>query len=322
MLSAGWRGEVTAYHYDMSRLLVFSLLLLTVSPVMAEESTWKHDYAEVNGVRLHYVSAGEGPLILFIHGFPEFWYEWKEQLKEFSTDHQAVAFDMRGYNLSSKPESLDEYQMPKFIGDIAGLIKHLGKQKAVIVAHDWGGAIAWAFASVHPELTEKLVIINAPHPTIFGRELRENPEQQAASSYMNLFRSADAERALSENNYENLVRGVLGELLAKGHFTEADKKAYIEAWSRPGALTGGLNYYRAAGLGPNPAGPAPAPMHVKTPTLVIWGEKDRAILTSSLKGLEEYVSDLTIKRIPDGSHWVIHEKPALINTYIREFLKK
>ncbi|HSB09498.1 MAG TPA: alpha/beta hydrolase [Blastocatellia bacterium] len=290
----------------------------------------KHEYADVNGVRLHYVTAGKGKLIMFVHGFPEFWYEWKNQLAEFGREYQAVAPDMRGYNLSSKPADVDQYQVKYMVEDLRALAEKLGHKKFILVAHDWGGAIAWAFAIAHPDYLEKLVIINAPHPGVFQRELRDNPAQQKASAYMLMFRSPQAEQTLSANNYAFLVQVVLGEGLKNGVFTEEDKQAYIEAWSQPGALTGGLNYYRAARVGP-PAGESDKSggsfatglpsLDVKVPTLVVWGEKDIALLTGNLEGLDKYVSNLTIKRIPDGTHWVIHEKPALVNGYIRDFIK-
>ena len=290
----------------------------------------KHEYAEVNGVRLHYVTAGKGKLIMFVHGFPEFWYEWKNQLAEFGRNYQAVAPDMRGYNLSSKPAEVDQYQIKYLVEDLRALAEKLGHKKFILVAHDWGGAVAWAFAIAHPDLLEKLVIINAPHPGVFQRELRDNPAQQKASQYMLMFRSAQAEQILSANNYATLVQAVLGEGLKTGVFTQADKQAYIEAWSQPGALTGGLNYYRAARVGP-PAGDDKqgtnfaaglSSLEVKVPTLVIWGEKDTALLPGNLEGLDKFVPNLTIKRIPDGTHWVIHEQPTLVNESIREFIKR
>ena len=290
-----------------------------------------HEYADVNGVRLHYARAGNGKkLIMFVHGFPEFWYEYKNQLHEFGKDYTAVAPDMRGYNLSSKPAELEKYEVRHMVEDLRQLAEKLGHKKFILVAHDWGGAIAWAFGVAHPDYLEKLVIINAPHPGVFARELTQNPAQQKASSYMLMFRSPQAEQMLSANNYAALVQAVMGEGLKNGTFTEEDKKAYIEAWSQPGALTGGLNYYRAAKVGPPAAGEeksqtnfaAGAPsLMVNVPTLVIWGEKDTALLTGNLDGLAKFVPKLTIKRIPDGTHWVIHEKPDLINQYIREFIK-
>ncbi|MGI8551466.1 MAG: alpha/beta fold hydrolase [Dehalococcoidia bacterium] len=291
----------------------------------------EHQYADLNGVRLHYAYSGQGNLIIFLHGFPEFWYEWKDQLAEFGRDYQAVAPDMRGYNLSSKPAELGEYAMPHLVEDVRALAEHLGQKQFVLVAHDWGGAVAWAFALAHPEYLKGLVSINIPHPAIFQRELQNNPAQQQASQYMLLFRSPQAEASLSANNYAGLVNAVLAKGLEQGHFTETDRDAYIEAWSQPGALTGGLNYYRAARIGP-PSGESgetggnyaidQSSLTVKIPTLVIWGEQDTALLTGNLNGLEQYVPDLTVKRIPDATHWVVHEKPELVNAYIREFLTR
>ncbi|MBI2492093.1 MAG: alpha/beta hydrolase [Candidatus Rokubacteria bacterium] len=287
----------------------------------------EHGYAYVNGVRLHYVAEGRGPLILFAHGFPEFWYAWRRQLAEFGRDHRAVAFDMRGYNLSSKPADVAAYAVPHLVADLRALVEHLGYRRFVLVGHDWGGVAAWAFAIAHADWLDGLVIVNAPHPAAFGREIRENPDQQKASRYMLVFRSPEAEALLAAGDHARMVemfRRDLGD-----RFTDADRAAYAEAWSRPGALTGGLNYYRAAGVGPPAEGapaqsfPAdPARLTVTVPTLVIWGLKDRALLPGNLDGLDRFVADLTIERVPDGSHWVIHERPELVNRLIREFLAR
>ena len=289
---------------------------------------FEHRYANVNNIRLHYVIAGKGKLIMFLHGFPEFWYEWKNQLAEFGRDYQAVAPDMRGYNLSSKPAEVEQYRIKYLVNDVRALAEHLGHKKFILVAHDWGGGVAWPFAMRHPEYLEKLVIINAVHPTIFMRELRDNPVQQRASQYILTYRTPGAEGILSRNDYALLAGNLLADGLAQGYFTERDKKAYIEAWSQPGALTGGLNYYRAAHLGSftgerdDSLSSGPSLSTVDVPTLVIWGEKDKWLLVGNLEGLERYVPNLTIKRIPDGSHWVIHEKPTLVNSYIREFVEE
>jgi pimeloyl-ACP methyl ester carboxylesterase len=277
---------------------------------------WKHQYAEVNHVKLHYVEQGQGPLILFLHGFPEFWYEWKEFLPEFGKTHHAVAVDMRGYNLSDQPEKVEAYAIPVVVEDIRALGEKLGAKKFVLVGHDWGGVIAWFFAAAHPELLERLIIINAPHPTIFAAELADNPAQQKASAYFNLFHSAAAEATLGANNFQALQA-----LLKWG--TDEDRQAYLENWNR--GITGGLNYYRAANLR-SPAGGAAtlagnrAPLMIAAETLVIWGEKDTALLTGNLDGLEKYVKALQIVRIPDGTHWVIHEKPRAVIEAMREFL--
>jgi epoxide hydrolase 4 len=271
--------------------------------------------------------------MVFLHGFPEFWYEWKNQIAEFSRDHTAVAPDMRGYNLSSKPTDLAAYQMPQLVEDVraltAQLLKSAGGTKFTLVAHDWGGVVAWVFAAQHPEMLDKLVIVNAPHPTIFGRELRENAAQQQASQYMLMFRGPEAEATLSGNSYALLISTVLGAGLKDGTVTEADKAAYVDAWSQPGALTGGLNYYRSSGIGPPASAAAPSqatttasipPFIIRVPTLVIWGEKDTALLSSNLNGLDQVVPTLTIRRVPEGTHWVVREKPAEVNRLIREFI--
>ncbi len=289
----------------------------------------KDEYATVNGVRLHYVTQGSGQVALFLHGFPEFWYAWKDQLAEFGKTHQAIALDMRGYNLSDKPTKVEDYAIPTLLADIKAFLAQVSPgRKAILVAHDWGGALAWGYAALYPETLEKLVIINAPHPTVFSRELQSNPAQQKASAYMTLFLSADAEKFLSANRYAALVAGVFGSSTRPDVFTEEDRNAYLAAWAQPGALTGGLNYYRAAQLGPPSATDKAASAltamslpNIDVPTLVIWGEKDTALLTGNLEGLDRYVSHLTIKRIPNGSHWVVHEEPQTVNAMIRDFLK-
>ncbi|MBI3401722.1 MAG: alpha/beta hydrolase [Acidobacteria bacterium] len=299
-----------------------------------------HQYADVNGVRLHYAQSGRGPLVLFLHGFPEFWYEWKNQLAEFGRDHTAIAPDMRGYNLSAKPAELSAYQIPVLVEDVralaAAVMKTTGGVRFTLVAHDWGGVVAWAFAAAHPAMLDKLVIINAPHPTIFARELRDNPDQQRASQYMLMFRGPAAESTLSANDYALLTSMVLGGGLKDGSVTEVDKALYLAAWSQPGALTGGLNYYRASAIGPPAVSGSPAnveradstpnalegqpPMIIRVPTLVIWGDKDTALLPGNLTGLEGVVPALTVKHIPDATHWVVREKPDEVNRFIRDFL--
>ena len=280
-------------------------LLLALLPLQAK---MKSRFADVNGIRLHYVENGTGRVILFLHGFPEFWYAWKPQLEEFGKTNRAVAVDMRGYNLSSKPEPIEEYGVPHIVDDIHALAVKLKATRFVLVGHDWGGVVAWSYAMRYPETLDKLVIINAPHPGLFGNELRDNPAQAKASGYMQIFRSPDAEKILSDSNYAWLGRVLFASL------AEQDRAEYIKAWSQPRALTGGLNYYRAMNLSRIDT------KAIETPTLVIWGEKDTALLTGNLRGLDQVVTHLTIRRIPDGSHWVVHEKPAEVAAYIREFV--
>lgn len=288
----------------------------------------QHGYAQVNGVRLHYAEAGRGEPILFVHGFPEFWYAWKDQLQAFGRDYRAVALDMRGYNLSSKPESLDGYRLPRLAEDLHAFSEYLGSDPVTLVGHDWGGVVAWVFAMMHPERVRRLVIINAPHPVVFRRELAENPAQQRASQYMTLFKSAEAEDVLSANNHAALVDRVMGEGLRRGYLTAADRDAYLEAWSRPGALTGGLNWYRANRAGPpvpgesGNDGPEMPFRVIDVPTLVIWGMQDTALLPGNLDGLDEWVSDLTVERVADADHWIVHQKSDQVNALIRGFLAR
>ena len=290
----------------------------------------QHGFAELDDVTLHYAAAGEGELILFAHGYPEFWYAWKNQLEEFGLTHLAVAPDLRGYNLSSKPARVEEYRLEKLLADIAGVAAHFGRKKFTLVGHDWGGFIAWAFALAHPDALHGLVIVNAPHPAIFLRELRENPAQQQASQYIQIFRTQPVEGLFTADNFQRLIDIVLTPGLRQGYFTDEDQRAYLEAWAQPGAITGGLNYYRAAPLGLETIGgplklsdfiPGANSWVIKTPTLVIWGERDEYLLTGLLRGLEDFVPHLTVQRVPDGTHWVIHEKLEMVNQTIREWIK-
>jgi pimeloyl-ACP methyl ester carboxylesterase len=293
----------------------------------------RHSYAELESVRLHYAAEGpeDGDLILFAHGFPEFWYAWKKQLAEFGRSRFAVAPDLRGYNLSSKPASVEDYALRHLVEDIRGLAAHFGcggDKKFTLVAHDWGGVVAWAFALVYPDWLDRLIVVNAPHLAVFRRELAQNPAQRKASEYIQFFRTPLAETTLSSGNYAALSSIVIAPGLERGYFTEADRRAYLEAWSQPGALTGGLNYYRA--LPPVTESeanddlasllPGAKSWIVQVPTLVLWGMKDIALLPGNLDGLEEYVPNLRIERIPEGTHWVIHEQPDLINRHIHDFL--
>lgn len=292
--------------------------------------SFEHHNANINSIRLHYVTNGSGPLIMFLHGFPEFWAAWDHQLAEFGRDHLAVAPDMRGFNLSEKPTDPEQYHINTLIADIGALQDHLGHERMTLVAHDWGGAVAWTYAHRHPERLNKLIIINSPHPAVFARELAHNPEQQGASQYMNLFRQPDAEQIVSKDNYAYLM-GALSKWGDKWPINDALRQSYIDAWSQPGALTGGLNYYRISVLHPATneeearviqqiANLPREAFTVQVPTLVLWGELDEALRPGNLDGMDQYIDELTIQRIPDGTHWVIHEQPELINQSIRSFL--
>jgi pimeloyl-ACP methyl ester carboxylesterase len=245
-----------------------------------------------------------------------------------------VAFDLRGHNLSDKPEGVEAYRVKPLLEDLRQLIEYLqagrSDKSCILVAHDWGGAIAWTFAAAYPQYVKKLVTINAPHTIPFARALASDPEQQAASSYMLLLRQPKAERVMAEDNCERLLR--MFSRTADGHCALSDSEIplYREAWSQPGALTCALNLYRASPLyPPTPEDPGAAALKldtaaltVRVPTLVIWGEADAALGTVLLDGLEELVPDLRIRRIPEGSHWVIHEQPRQVSAAIRDFLNE
>jgi len=294
----------------------------------------EHFFAPVNGIKLHCVAAGaaDAPLMLFVHGFPEFWYAWKSQLEEFGKDHRAVAFDLRGHNLSDKPEGVAAYRHKPLLEDLRQLIEYLQADRedksCILVAHDWGGAIAWTFAAAHPQYVNKLVIVNAPHTVPFARALAHDPVQQQASHYMLLLRHAKAERVLAENNYERLLKMFNRTVDGRCALSDEEIPLYRAAWSQPGALSCALNLYRASPLyPPTPEDPGAAALKldaaaltVRVPTLVIWGEADTALGTVLLDGLDQVVPDLRITRIAGGSHWVIHEQPRQISAAIREFL--
>lgn len=283
-------------------------------------------HALANGQRLHVLEAGRGPLMLLLHGFPEFSGMWRAQLEHFSGRFHVAAPDQRGYNLSGKPAALRDYRARPLVDDVLRLADELGHERFTLVAHDWGGAIAWNVAAWHPDRVERLVILNAPHPLTFLRELRDNPAQAEASRYMNLLRQDRAEALMSEDGYRRLRRmSVEAWGQNGGDASPATLAAYVAAWSQPGALTGMLNWYRASPLHPpEPGAPLPelepAQFHVRVPTLVIWGLRDQALLPGILDGLEEHVDRLQVERVPDASHWVVHERPSLVNGLIDRFV--
>jgi pimeloyl-ACP methyl ester carboxylesterase len=283
-----------------------------------------HETVAANGLKFHVARAGEGPLMLFLHGFPEYWAMWRPLVEHFGARGWcAAAPDLRGYNLSEKPAAVEAYRAKHLMADVLALADHYTKDKFVLVAHDWGGAVAWGVAVAHPERLEKLVMLNSPHPYLFWRELCHNPAQQKASEYMRFFRSPKAERVLSENGYARLL----------GAFADLDdesRKALIEAWSQPGALTGGLNYYRASPMvPPSPEDPGakklqlkPEDFIVKVPTLVVWGERDTALLPGCIDGLEAVVPDLKLVRVPEASHWIARERTSRVIGEIEAFTIK
>ncbi len=282
-----------------------------------------------DGIRLHYASAGRqgAPLMLFMHGFPEFWYAWKDLLPHYGQRHFAVAPDLRGYNLSSRPAEPEAYKIGRLIEDIDRLIKALGYQDAIVVAHDWGGALAWSVAISRPQLISRLVMMNAPHPIPFARALATDPAQQAASQYMNWLRRPGSEDVLAADDFALMQKFLRG-------FSEAawldgpTLAAYKEAWGQPGAIRGGVNWYRASPMYPaTDTDPGATRLELREedfivpmPTLLIWGEQDQALLPVLLDGIERVVPRLRIVRIPDATHWLVHEKPGLIRAAIDDFI--
>ena len=271
-------------------------------------------YIDTNGIKLHTIVIGTGEPLILLHGFPEFWYCWKSVIPGLKEKFQLIIPDMRGYNLSDKPNDLEKYKMEYLIKDIKGIIEELNLKKVFLAGHDWGGAVAWAFAEKYPELLKKLIILNAPHLKIFQKTLRTDKKQQEASSYIFEFLKPNAEKKLYEDDYRRLKRAVFEDMINKSNFTEFDKEKYIEAWSQPGALLGGVNYYRANTSFDEWTG------IIEVPTLVIWGMKDVALLPQQLEGLSDYVKNLKIIRSENSSHWITNDDPDLIVSSITEFV--
>lgn len=289
-------------------------------------------HAAVNGVSIHYASCGQpgNPLVILLHGFPEAWFAWESQLLNLGRDYLAVAPDLRGVNLSQKPVEVRDYRAHVVAADIVHLAKSLGYERFHLVGHDWGGAIAFVLAITYPQCVERLAVLNAVHPAIFARELRHSPAQVKASEYIRLFRQPEAAQILQQDGCAYLLRMFADEQgCMPGWFDESTRARYLEAWSQPGAVEGGLNYYRASSLHPaTPEDPGidaveldDAALRVRAPTLMIWGERDRYLLTGCSQGVQEYVPDLRVERFPEASHWIAHEEPAEISRLIRGHLQ-
>ena len=298
----------------------------------------KQSVSLAHGISLECRMAGlEGrPLMLFLHGFPEAAFVWDDMLAHFSAPENGgywcVAPNLRGYAGSSAPTEVSAYRAKYVVQDLVALKQSLSPEAplACLVAHDWGGAVAWNMANQHPQLMQKLAIINSPHPGTFLRELQASPEQQAASAYMNFLIRPDAEVLLAEDDYRRLWAFFTNMGAVDGPYawlTDEVKAQYREVWSQ--GLTGALNYYRASPLRPPRAEDAaaaaitlPASMlEVLVPTLVLWGMQDIALPPGLIDGLEDYIPDLTLKRIADASHWVVHEQPDLVAQHVSAFLK-
>ena len=289
-----------------------------------------------HGITLSCRSAGEKgrPVLMFLHGFPEAAFIWDGLLEHFSQTenggYRCVAPTLRGFERSSAPPDAAAYRARHLVQDIAALIALEGGTLECLVAHDWGGAVAWNLAASQPKLMKKLAIINSPHPATFLRELQHSPAQQAASAYMNFLCRADAEKLLAANDYRRLWKFFITMGATSGPrawLTESVKQQYRDVWGL--GLQGGCNYYRASPLRPATAQNTavnglsfPAEMFtVKLPTLVIWGLDDIALPAGLIDGLHNYVPQMQLQRVEDASHWIVHEQPELIIAYLKQFLQ-
>lgn len=291
---------------------------------MNEESQRKinFDYAQIGSVRLHYATAGSGDkLVILLHGFPEFWYSWRKQIVALSDDYTIVAPDLRGFNLSDKPEATSAYDIEKVSDDVIGLIHHFGREKAAVIGHDWGAAVAWNIAIKHPEVLWKVGAMQVPPPAILKKNM--SFRQAFASWYMFFFQIPKLpEWLLSRNDFEGLEKGLQNSTVERGVFTDADIAEYKKAWREPFALTSMLNYYRA-NFYRRFASQKDEPSKIKVPTVFIFGEQDKAILRETVAGVGEVI-DAPFEEffIPSSGHWVQQEEAETVTQILKDFLKE
>jgi epoxide hydrolase 4 len=280
-----------------------------------------HRRVFVNGVSLHVVEAGQGPPVVMLHGFPEFWYSWRHQLPALAdAGFRAIAPDLRGYNESDKPPGVASYRSAKLVGDVAGLIEDLRSGPAVLVGHDWGGVIAWLLVMRRPDLVRGLAVLNAPHPATFLREL-PHARQLLRSWYMFFFQLPWLPEALLRfQNFGMLGHTFRAQPRHSGAFTPADVRRYKQALARPGALTAAINYYRAAFRYRREAEQGFRP--VRGPALVIWGDRDSYLNPHVLDGLPAWAPDAQLVRLPNASHWVQNDEPETVNRLLVEFANR
>ena len=276
----------------------------------AEANLGTDGYADSGGVKIHYVTHGQGPLLVMIHGFPDYWYTWRKQMPELAKSFQVVAIDQRGYNLSDQPAGVTNYTADKLVGDVVAVLKHFKAEKAVIVGHDWGGMVAWQFAMAHPEMTDRLIILNLPHPNGFMRELAGNPEQQKNSAYARRFQEVDAAAQLTP------------EALAFWLKDSTARPAYLAAFRRS-SFEAMLNYYKANyPREPYTATTSVGPM-VKCPVLMFHGLKDKALLPGALNDTWKWLEkDLTLVTVPEADHWVQQDASELVTKTMVGWLKR
>ena len=269
----------------------------------------KHGHADSGGVKIHYATLGKGPLVVMIHGFPDYWYTWRHQMEALSGSHQVVAIDMGGYNRSDKPAGVESYKMTHLVSDVLAVIGHFKKEKATIVGHDWGGAVAWNFAMRHPKACDKLIILNLPHPWGLARELANNPDQQKNSQYARNFQKPGAHEKLSAKGLSGWVK----DKAAKEKYREAFGRSDFEAM---------LNYYKANYPREPYKAPEGAPPKVEAPVLMFHGLKDWALLPGALNDTWLWLEkDLTLVTVPGSGHFVQQDAAETVSKTMRSWLK-
>jgi pimeloyl-ACP methyl ester carboxylesterase len=287
--------------------LVCCAAAFAVSPDF--DSKVKHGYADSNGVKIHYASIGSGPLVVMIHGFPDFWYTWRDQMEALSGQYRMVAIDQRGYNLSDKPKGVENYDVRLLVGDVIAVIKSLGQEKAIVVGHDWGGFVAWQLAMNAPQYVEKLLILNLPHPRGLMRELANNPQQQKNSAYARNFQQPDAASKVTAEGLSFWVK----DPDAKQKYIEAFKRSDFEAM---------LNYYKR-NYPKEPYTEDPSPVSkVKMPVLMIHGLGDTALLSGALNNTWDWVDDLTLVTIPGSGHFVQQDASEKVTRSMKMWLAR
>ncbi len=285
-----------------------------------------HGYARVNGVNLHYAESGSGELVILLHGFPEFWYSWRHQLKALAPHFHVVAPDLRGYNLSDKPLNVADYRLEVLAEDVIGLLNHFGAPKAALVGHDWGAGITWAVAQKHADRISKLAVMQVPPAAAWRANM--SLRQLMRSWYMFLFQLPRVpEWLISRNGFAALARIFKKQVSRPATFTDADIAAYREALQKPGALTAAVNYYRANVVrlmrrSSSAEGPkAGKDNRIRVPTLFIFGEQDSAILPQTVEGIARFiVAPYRELRIPGSGHWIQNEAAEEVNAALLDFL--
>ena len=279
--------------------------------VDAKDAIVTHHYADNDGVKIHYVKAGKtGPLVVMLHGFPDFWYTWNEQIIALENTHRVVAMDLRGYNRSDKPKGANQYSISKLVSDVKAVILDAGEKKAVIIGHDWGGMVAWNFAMMRPNMTDKLIVLNLPHPKGLNRELANNPDQQRNSQYARDFQKPNSHNYLNAEKLTSWVKG------------KTKKKKYLEAMNKSD-FEAMLNYYRINYPKPPYEEDLSDPKKLIMPVLLIHGLDDKALLHGALNRTWEWIdNDLTLVTVPGAGHFVHHDKPNFVNGTLKMWLMR